>query len=286
MLKKILSTLLLLSTVNAFAAPIEIVAAENFYGDLAAKIGGPYVKVTNILQNPNQDPHLFTANPVTAHAISRAQLIINNGLGYDSWVEKAITKNNAQQHTLITVANLIRKHSGDNPHIWYDPTTMPIYVNELVRQFSLLDPEHKAYFEEHKKHFDTEYKNLNAEVETLKGRYQNFPVIATEPVFNYMATAIGLQMQGDDFQQNVMKEQVPSAKEAQAFAEKLRVHAVKALIYNRQVTDPITEHMKNVAKKAALPIIGVSEMQPENKTYINWMLEELQALDKALAGQK
>lgn len=286
MLKKLLTTLLLLTSLQAMAAPIEIVAAENFYGDLATKIGGPYVKVTNILQHPNQDPRLFIANPVTAHAISRAQLIINNGLDYDAWIEKAIAKNSKQPHTLLTVVTLLHKHNGDNPYIWYDPATMPAYVSELVRQLSLLDPEHKAYFAEHKQQFDNEYKHLNAEIETLKGRYQMVPIIAAEPVFNYMAAAIGLQMQGHDFQQHIMKEQVPTAKDTQAFADKLRSHTIKALIYNKQVTDPITERMKTVAKKAGLPVVGVSEMQPENKSYINWMLEELQALDKALAGQK
>jgi zinc/manganese transport system substrate-binding protein len=64
----------------ARAAPINIVAAENFYGDIAKQIGGPDVNVTSILSNPDQDPHLFEVSPSVGRAVSAARIVIYNGI--------------------------------------------------------------------------------------------------------------------------------------------------------------------------------------------------------------
>jgi zinc/manganese transport system substrate-binding protein len=283
MYKKIMSLCCLFLSAVAFAKPIAIVAAENFYGDVAKQIGGPYVKVTNIMNNPNQDPHLFSSSPATAKAIAAADMVIYNGIDYDPWMDTLLSPNANQERQMIVVANLLGKKSGDNPHLWYEPNTMLVYANHLTERLGVLDAKNKNYFQQQLSNFKQQHNTLLKKIATLKQQYQGTSVIATEPVFNYMADALGLNMQGKDFQISVMNEVAPSAKDTQDFEDKLNKRLVKILIYNGQVTNPLTDRVKSLAKKSSIPIIGVSETQPLNQTYFGWMNDELDALAIALS---
>lgn len=265
-----------------WAKPIEIVAAENFYGGIAKEIGGPYVNVLSVMNNPNQDPHLFSSTPTIARAISQADLIIYNGIDYDTWMENLIKPISAQNKTIIVVAKLLNKQAGDNPHIWYDPSTMMAYATVLVEKLSQLDPEHEAYFEKQFTQFKQQYHQLLERIAEFKQAYQGAAVIATEPVFDYMASALGLVMHGQDFQLSMMNGVGPSAKDTQDFENKLDKHLVKLLIYNDQVTNPTVERLKDLAIKLNVPVVGVSEVQPSNQTYFGWMNAEIDALQKGL----
>jgi zinc/manganese transport system substrate-binding protein len=285
MYKKIISICCLFLSIAAFAKPITIVAAENFYGGLAKQIGGPYVKVTSIMSNPNQDPHLFSSSPSTAKAITEADMVIYNGIDYDLWMEGLLSPASNQARQTIVVANLLGKKSGDNPHLWYEPNTMLIYANHLTEKLSMLDTEHKSYFQKQLNSFKQNHNVLLKKISVLKQQYQGTSVIATEPVYNYMANALGLNMQGKGFQISVMNEISPSVSDIRDFENKLNKQLVKILIYNRQVTNPLTERMKELAEKASIPIVGVSETQPINQNYFAWMNSELDALATALSPE-
>src|SRR6202035_2243633 len=112
--------------------PVSIVAAENFYGDSATQIGGPDVKVTSILSNPDQDPHLFEVSPSVGRDVSGARIVIYSGIDYDPWMEKLLTAARSANRTTIVVAELVGKKTGDNPHIWYDPATMSALAKTLA----------------------------------------------------------------------------------------------------------------------------------------------------------
>jgi zinc/manganese transport system substrate-binding protein len=280
MLKKIIALILFISA-PAYAVPLHIVAAENFYGQIATEIGGQYVQVASILNNPKQDPHLFSTTPSTARAIAHADLIIYNGLDYDLWMENLITAN-SQKKPVIIVADLVNKKTGDNPHIWYEPNTMQVYAKHLVAELSKLDAKHQPYFEKQLLAFNHHYQQLIKQIDIDKSKFQHTPVIATEPVFNYMAEALGLEMLGQGLQLSIMNDTEPSATDIKDFQNQLTSRRAKVLISNNQVSDPLTQRMEQIAKDNNIPCIGVSEMLPLNQTYFTWMLGQLSTLEKAL----
>jgi len=287
MLKKILVVVLsILIIPSSIAAPIRIVAAENFYGEVAKKIGGSYVEVFNVLSNPNQDPHLFSSNPSTAREIAHADLILYNGLGYDSWMAKLISATDEKNKKVIVVGDLLGRKDGDNPHIWYEPNTMLVYAQQLAKLFSQMDKTHADYYQAQLTEFTNNYQPLLNQINVIRQQYQGTQVIATEPVFTYMTNALGLIMNGNDFQLNVMNETEPSVANTRDFENKLKNHQVKILIYNNQVENPLTEYMKNLAKEQHINIVGVSETQPVGKDYTRWMMDQLDALESALKQSK
>ena len=241
-----------------------------------------YVQVTSILNNPQQDPHLFSSNPATAKAIADADIIIYNGLGYDSWINNLIASAQSKNNHIIIAAILTRKKMGDNPHIWYDPKTMLAVADSLAAQLGQLDSAHQPYFQEQLSVFTKNYQVLEKKIQELKKKYQGTAIIATEPVFNDMAEALGLVMQGQGFQLSIMNDTEPAVGDVKDFENKLNQHQVKALIFNNQVTNPATDRMQKIAKKAGIPVVGVSETEPGNQDYFSWMNSQLDALEKAL----
>ena len=134
--------------------PVSIVAAENFYGDIAKQIGGPDVKVTSILSNPDQDPHLFEVSPSVGRDVSAARIVIYNGIDYDPWMEKLLGAARSTKRETIVVADLVGKKTGDNPHIWYDPATMVALAKTLSEALIADDPGHKAGYEQRLARFE------------------------------------------------------------------------------------------------------------------------------------
>jgi zinc/manganese transport system substrate-binding protein len=286
MLKKFALFLFLCSASLLNAENIAVVAAENFYGNVAQQIGEPYVTVTSILNNPSQDPHLFSSSTSTAKAIANASLIIYNGIDYDPWMKHLIEANTKKTKQIIVAADLIGKKEGDNPHIWYDPNTMLACADELVKKYVLLDPIHQDSYNDQLQKFTDDYQPFLSLVQEMQEQYEGTAVIATEPVFNYMAKALGLKMYGLGFQRSIMNDSAPSADDIADFENKLRKQEVKVLIYNNQTVSPMTERMKSIAKNAGIPIVGVSETLPAKKNYVEWMIDQLHDLDQALKTGK
>jgi zinc/manganese transport system substrate-binding protein len=268
----------------ASAKPLTIVAAENFYGDLAQQIGGASVHVTSILTNPNQDPHTFEANASTARAIADAGLVIYSGADYDPWVANLLSASRAPDRKIIVVADLVQRKSGDNPHLWYDPATMPALAKALAADFAGRDPAHKADYESRLREFLASLEPMNKKIAEIRQKYAGQPVSATEPVFGYMSDALGLDMRNQPFQIAVMNDTEPSASQIAAFEKDLKTRAVKVLFYNSQVTDDLTARLQKIAKESGVPIVGVSETEPPGMTYQAWMGGQLEATGKALAG--
>ena len=280
-MNRMLPLFLLLSGI-ATAAPLQIVAAENFYGDAARSLGGPYVQVTSILSNPNQDPHLFEASASTARALAGANVAVKSGADYDPWMNKLLAASSPSGRTVITVADLVNKKPGDNPHVWYDPATMPLFAKALHAELVRRDPAHQVAYDANLATFDASLRPLTAKIAHIRARFAGTQVAATEPVFGYMAGALGLKMTNSAFQLAVMNGTEPGARQVAAFQNDLKTRRAKVLLYNLQVTDPATERLKAVARAAGVPIVGVTETQPAGKTYTTWMLAQLTALEQAL----
>jgi zinc/manganese transport system substrate-binding protein len=267
----------------ARAAPINLVAAENFYGDIARQIGGDNLSVTSILSNPDQDPHEFEASASTARAIANSELAIFNGADYDPWMTKLLSASPSATRIVIEVAPLVHKKPGDNPHLWYLPSAGPAVADALATALSKLDPAHASSYREGAAAFARSLDPLRAKIAELRANHAGTPVTATEPVFGYMADAIGLKMRNAKFQLAIMNDTEPSAADIAAFEKDLRTHAVKVLFYNNQTEEPLTQRMKALAQSSGVPVVGVSETEPTGKTYQEWMLSQLDDLATALA---
>ncbi len=264
------------STAPVKAATVNIVAAENFYGGVVQQIAGDSAQVTSILNNPNQDPHEFTTDAATAKAVADADIVIYSGIGYDDWMEKLLGAQGKPERVVIKVADLMGAKDGDNPHIWYDPKTMPalaVKVADLLKK-----PDGLAAFQK-------SMEPLTAKIAAIKASKAGTPVTATEPVFGYMADALGFKMENNEFQVAVMNDTDPSFQETADFEKSLTSKTVRILFYNSQVTDPTTERLQAVAKGHDVPVVGVTETQPPDaKSYVDWMLAELSEVEKALGN--
>jgi zinc/manganese transport system substrate-binding protein len=269
---------------TAHAAPLAVVAAENVYGDVAAQIGGPDVIVTSILHRPGQDPHLFEASASAARALADADITIEEGGGYDPWMDSLLAASPRSGRRSLVVAALMHKAAG-NPHLWYDPATMPVVAAAMAQAMAAADPAHAAGFAARRDRFAQSLAPLRAKIATLRARFAGVAVAATEPVFAPMAEALGLAMREAPFQLAVMNGTEPPASLVAQFEDDLRARRVRALIVNTQVSDAATERLAALARKSGVPVVGVTETLPAGRDYQTWMLEELDALDRALSAQ-
>ncbi len=269
---------------HAQDAKIPVVAAENFYGDVVQQLGGDRVDVASILSNPDQDPHLFEASPKTARALQHASLVVYNGADYDPWMTKLLTASKNDARKTLVAAELVGKKSGDNPHLWYDPATMPVVARAVSAALASADPAHKAAYDANLAKFLDSLKPIAGKVAALRSQYAHAPVTATEPVFGYMSDAIGLDMRNQRFQLAAMNDTEASASDIAAFERDLRERRVRVLIYNSQATEALTKRMLTLAQQSHVPTVSVTETQPAGKHYQQWMLAQLDALGNALAA--
>ncbi|WP_027535117.1 metal ABC transporter solute-binding protein, Zn/Mn family [Bradyrhizobium sp. WSM3983] len=265
---------------------IAIVAAENFYGGVAQQIGGDSVSVTSILKNRDQDPHLFETSPSVVRDVAAAQVVIQNGANYDSWMEGLLKVTPKPGRVLIMVADLLHKNAGDNPHLWYDPATMPAVAKAVAQALKAADPAQADNYEARLKSFLASLQPLDDKITSIRSRYGGLPVTATEPVFGYMAASLGLTMLDQKFQLAVMNDTQPSASDVAAFEQDLKMHKVRVLFYNKQVSDNMVQRLVGIAHQSDVPVVGVTETAPAGLSYQDWMLTQLEATEKALAGNR
>jgi zinc/manganese transport system substrate-binding protein len=271
---------------NARAAdgPIKLVAAENFYGNVAHQIGGLQVEVVSVMSNPDQDPHLFETSPAVARQLTAAQIVIYNGADYDPWMPKLLTATAKPGGVVIVAADLMHKKAGDNPHLWYDPPTMPAVAKALEQALSKANPANAADYKARLATFLASLKPLHDKIAAVRKKYGGAAVTASEPVFGYMAQALGLKMRNEKFQLSIMNDTEPSASAVAAFERDLRQHKVRVMFYNKQATDKIVQHLVDLARASKVAVVGVTETVPPGMNFQDWMLSELNDTEKALAG--
>ena len=275
---------LVLGASAASAAPVRVVAAENFYGDLARQIGGAHVEATSILTNPEQDPHLFEASPRTARDVAAAQVVIVNGANYDPWIAKLIAASPAPGRREIDVGALVGARPGANPHLWYAPAHMKAAAKAMREAFAALDPSHAQDFAANEAAFLAAMQGVDDQIAGMRTRFQGVAVAASEPVFGYAAQAIGLDVREQKFALAVMNDTEPSPSDVAGFENDLKGHKVRAMIYNAQASEPAVERLVKLARASGVPVVGVTETEPPDARYQDWLKGELEALDRALSA--
>ncbi len=265
---------------------VQVVAAENFWGSIASQVGGSHVKVISIITNPATDPHDYEPKPTDARLVASARYVILNGAGYDAWGQKLLNANPVDGRTVLNIGDLVGKHEGDNPHLWYSPNYVTQAANQITADLKRLDPADAAYFDQQNKRFTTvTLKPYHQLLSTIKQKYQGTPVGATESIFAYMADALGLNLVTPPSFMNAISEgHEPTAADKATFDQQVTQKQIKVFVYNRQNSTPDIDALKQKAQAADIPIVPVTEtLDPATLTFQAWQGKELQALQQALA---
>ena len=262
---------------------INVTSSVNFYGEVAKNVLGKYGKVTSIINNPNIDPHDFNPSSSDAKNVYKANLVIYNGLGYDSWAQKLTSSNNDVDS--INVGSLMSKKTGDNPHIWYNVATMEKLANTLADKFAKLQPKHKKQFEDNAKAYIAKLKVLNTQLDDIKKNKMSKPVAVSEPVFDYSLENMGYKVSDTSFEEATEKDNDPSPKSIRSLQEDIKNHKLSFFVVNKQVNSKTVNNLVKLAKENNLPIVYVTETKPSNEpNYISWMqnqYKEIQAIQKS-----
>jgi zinc/manganese transport system substrate-binding protein len=271
---------------TATGGKVRVTAAENFWGSIAAQLGGEHVQVTNIINSPDADPHEYEARPEDARAFADAQYVIVNGAGYDAWSQKLIDANPTAGRMELDVAKLVGKKAGDNEHIWYGPDYVLKVADQLTSDFKSLDAANAAAYDQQNATFKgetlKEYKGL---IEDIKAQYAGTPVGITEPIFGYMADALGLRVvTPEGFIKAVDQGQEPSAADNAAYDEQIAKKQIKVFIYNAQNATPDVDALKRKAQAAGVQSVTITEtITPAGATFQAWQVAQLKSLQLALA---
>ena len=280
------------SSRNASAAPgagskIVAVGAESEYADVISQVGGQYVAVSALMSNPNTDPHTFEASIGVARVVGRAQLVVQNGLGYDSFMDSVESATPNSSRTVLNVQRLLHlPDSTPNPHLWYDPARMPQVADAIAGSLSAIQPSHAAYFAAKAAAFKSGLASLTTAIARFKAAYPDVPVATTEPVADYLLTALGADNRTPwTFQADIMNGVDPSPQSLAAQRALFTEHKVRVFLYNQQVTDALTQSFITLAKQNHIPVVGVYETMPTpGYDYQTWMRTEVQALHQAVAA--
>jgi zinc/manganese transport system substrate-binding protein len=264
---------------------LTVVAAENFYGDIARQIGGSHVTVSSILSDPNADPHLYEPESSNGLAVASADLVIQNGLGYDAFMQKLEAAAPSSHRVVVTISDALGLHGSDvNPHIWYDVPKLSRISGAIASGLERADPAHAAYYRAGLARFDRSLEPLEQEVALIRARFAGTPVAYTEPVAGYLVEAAGLHnLAPASFTRAIEDGSEPSPQDVVAMTALASGRKIRVLIYNSQVVSPITLSIRNAAAQAGIPTIGMTETMPPGHNFQSWLLDEVKTLSRALS---
>ena len=275
------------STATAKTGTVVAVGAENEYANVISQIGGKYVRVTAVESNPNTDPHSFEASASVSEVVGAAELVVQNGIGYDSYMDSIEKGSPNSERKVVNVQHLLRlPDSTPNPHLWYSPGTMPAVARAIAGDLAQLRPARRAYFQARLRAFDASLRPWLAAIARFRAAYAGTTVATTEPVGDYLLQAMGTRnLTPFGLQADIMNG-VDLPPQYVTLQDRLfEQHKVKVFVYNQQVVDSITEAFLAAAHRAGIPVVGVYETMPTGFSYQSWMLAEVHALQKAITGK-
>lgn len=265
---------------------IRIAAAEDFYGEAAQAVGGKYVHVDSIINQSNMDPHNYEPTPRTAEIISTADIVIYNGLGYDSWMHR-IASATSRRKSIIQInvsESLMHKNAGENEHVWYNPRTIPTLTLALAQQLKKLDPPHSDYYTANAQRYIQSLQPIDKAVRDIRKTIgtQDIQAAVSEPVFDQMLQALHIHVHDRTFELAVDAGMDPAPKAYGQLEDDLRQGKVSLFINNTQNESRFVQHILKLARSSNIPVVDVTETKPAQLRYADWMTRQLAALKKAL----
>ena len=264
---------------------LDVVASTNVYGDIAAQIGGARVSVTSVLSDPNADPHLFEPGTQNGLAVAQANVVIQNGAGYDDFMGRLESASPSRSRIVVTIAEVLGVRGRDaNPHLWYDVPRLPRIAGAIAAGLEKVDPKHAAAYRAGLDRFVKSLRPLDREVLRIRTRYAGRPIAYTEPVPGYLVAALGLRnLAPASFTRAIQNGSEQPAEAVAAMNALIGDHRVDVLLYNSQAVSPITARVRAAAQQAGIPVVGVTETLPPHLTFQQWQLAQVRSLQRALA---
>lgn len=264
---------------------IRIVASTNVYGDLAAAVGGELVTVTSVIDDPSKDPHEYQADARTQLAVSKAELIVRNGGGYDDFIDTMVDAANPD----VSVIDAVELSGYDtaapdfNEHVWYDFPTVARVVEAIAEQLAELDPGNAAQYTDRAERVGDELAGLGARATELSQRFGGTGVAITEPVPLYLLEALGLVNRTPPAFSEAVEDDtdVPAA----VLRDTLELFAsgeVALLVFNPQTGGPQTDAVRSAAEEAGVPAVAADELLPTGLSYVEWQSALLDEIETAL----
>lgn len=268
--------------------PVLAVGAENEYANVISQIGGPYVRVHAIMSNPNTDPHTFEASTVDARLVASATLVVQNGVGYDSFMNRLESASPNPHRIVITAAKVMGvPATAPNPHLFYEPGEMERVAARIAAALGRLEPAHKAYFAARVRAFGRSLLPWTHAIALMKRAFRGAPVAVTEPVADFMLQSAGLRIRTPwAFQAAIMNSTDPSPQDVGIEETLLLHHEVRVFVYNQQAVDSTTTMLLDLARRQHVPVVGVYETMPPGHNYQSWMLDETMAVYRALRSHQ
>jgi zinc/manganese transport system substrate-binding protein len=265
---------------------LHVVAAENFWGSLAAQLGGTKVAVASVITNPATDPHDYEPTAADARTIAGAQMVIENGIGYDPWAQKLIAANPVSGRVVLDVGDLVGIKPGGNPHRWYSPADVQRVISAIGHDYTRLDSKDSAYFKRRETTLETRglshYKHLIA---SIKQRYGGVPVGASESMFAPLSRALGLKLLTPySFLKAISEGAEPTAADITTIDRQVASRQIEVWVYNSQNSTPDVKRITDAARKQGIPITPITEtLTPASASFQAWQSHQLLALEAALA---
>lgn len=263
---------------------ILVVAAENFYGDVARQIGGRFVHVESILNDPGADPHDYQSTVGDAKMVAGSALVVRNGGGYDPWMDKLLAGSPRPGRAVVTAYDVAVRVIPNNEHVWYGLDNMQAVANAISAALSRIDPGHAADYEQNLQAFQKSLNLVRSFASDLRDKFDGVQIALTETIFRYQADTLGLDVLTPvTFEQAVAEGYDPPADAFLSAQAQIRSKRVKVFIYNSQTEDAITAGLRKDADDAGIPTVAVTETMPSGTDYQSWMQEQLHRLGDALA---
>jgi zinc/manganese transport system substrate-binding protein len=270
---------------------VSVVASTDVWGDVAAQVAGGQaghaVRITSIINAPAQDPHSYEATARDRIALARADVVIENGGGYDDFVGRLLG-DSAGRTTIDAVSvagNRAEVDGQPNEHVWYDFPTVAAVAVKIANALKTKDPSHAASYQRNLKSFVDGLAGLRKREARLGQTHAGVEVAITEPVPLYLLRACGMVNRTPaQFSQAVEEGTDVAPRVLQQTLALFSAHQVRALVYNEQTVDVATTRVSDAAKAAAIPVVGVTETLPRGQSYLSWMSTNLTALENALGA--
>lgn len=268
---------------------LNVVASTNVWGNIAEQVGGKRIKVTSLISDPDQDPHSFEANTKNQLQISKADLVIANGGGYDDFVNRMVKASKSGQPTVLDAVKISGKKApkGEelNEHVWYDFPTVGKVVDQVTSTLSQKLPAGAKTFKANAGKFKAKISSLESQERSIKSKAKGKGAAITEPVPLYMLEACGLvNKTPDDFSEAIEEGTDVPTRVLQQTLKLFKNHSVKVLAYNAQTSGPPTQQVKKAAKANHVPVVPVTETLPKGKTYVSWMTGNLDGIKHAVGA--
>jgi zinc/manganese transport system substrate-binding protein len=264
---------------------LHVVAAENFWGSIAAQLGGEKVKVASLISNPGADPHDYEPTVVDARTAATAEMVVFNGVGYDPWVQRLLRANPNEKRVEVEAGKVADVATGGNPHLWYSPTVVRAMARQIVKEYKTLDPANADYYDQRAQDFEkrslAKYDEL---VSAIASNYAGTPIGASESIIVPLAEDLHLRVLTPQGYLDAVSQGVdPSAADKSALDEQISTKQIKVFVHNRQNSSPDVMALVEAAKAAGIPVVTVTETpEPTDAAFQDWQAAQLQSLADAL----